>query len=413
MSFYIALILLAFNVSAEECARSYAPQELSNLALKNEILFELKENDISSVDGFISDVSKIYNPDFEHFTTTGDQFGQQNVTTESRIWFNLQLAGKREKRADVFRSEKKIGQAQLEIMKLKFRKEILLAILRLKQINKQALSIKNLIEVTNGFINRYKKISHLAPEQKVEKGSLEISLNDLILLDSKIDNEHQLIKRFFERALREDCNINLAMTNTSSENNWPAMSSSDLNLPDSPTFRLAQLGVEKSQFEFTREDAKKYPDLKVGPVWQLNRLGSQEYSTFGLSFIVPIPVFDLNQGLRQVSAINVRRSKLEADFTQQQISRDFIFHKENYLRLRKQILFASNHAKYESLMKEYRALFERGLISIPNFLSYKREFLNFLTEVHEVETLLAGHLIELYHLNNQSTQTFIPEILNL
>lgn len=100
----------------------------------------LKNLEIDSIDGLILDAQKIINPELEHFTTAGNQFGDRNVTSESRIWFNLQLGDKRNKRSRVFEAEKAIGKAELELLKITFQKEIFLGILRYKQQEKNLLS---------------------------------------------------------------------------------------------------------------------------------------------------------------------------------------------------------------------------------------------------------------------------------
>lgn len=409
------MILMFFSSSAftQECIHPYEPQELMTEALKKEILFELKEKEIASMDGFITDAYKIYNPDFEHFTTTGNQFGKQNITSESRIWFNLQLANKRDKKADVIRAEKEISQAQLQLLKIKLRKEYFLALLRFKQIQNEMLSVTNLQEVVGDFIGRYTKVSFLSAEQKVEKGSLEMSNNDLTLLEAKLKNESELILRFFQRALREECEIEIVSKDMVKQNNWPKMKETTFKADESLAFKVSQLGIKKSEYELIREDAKKYPDLKVGPVWQLNKLGNLEYSTVGLSFIIPLPFFDRNQGLRSVAQINVNRQKLESDYTRQQISKEFDFRRKNYSELKSKLSKVKELDKYNHLLSEYRALFKRGLITIPNFLSYKREFLNLTSEVHEIESSMADHLVEIYVINNEPIDLIVPKVLNL
>jgi len=406
-------MLLSSSVFAQECSHTYTAGEFMNLAQEKEIHFEIKENEIAAMDGYITDAAKIYNPDIEHFTTTGDQYGQNNVTSETRIWFNLQIANKRQKRADVFRVQNEINAIELQALKMKLRKELFLGILRYKQIEKQVSSVSDLKEVIDGFITRYEKISYLSPEQKVEKGSLEISQNDLILVEAKLINERELIKRFFQRALRENCEVSMTIAGPIPGNSWPEMDEIELIENVSLDFKISQLAIRKSEFEFVREEAKKYPDLKVGPVWQLNKLGNQEFSTYGLSFILPLPLFDVNQGLRSVAEFNLRRSKLEADFSKQQIAKEFDFRKQNYIRLKNKFNSVNEITKYRSLLTEYRALFKRGLISISAFLSYKREFLNLTSEVHDIESALADHLIELHHINSLSTEKIIPKVLNL
>lgn len=117
------LILLAMtSVSyAEVCSHIYTPHHLYEEAMKRNIHLEIKELETKAIEGQIIDAQKIYNPEFEHFTTSGNQFGRNNITSESRIWFNLQLNNKRQKKTRVAEAEKEFGQVEFELLRLKLK----------------------------------------------------------------------------------------------------------------------------------------------------------------------------------------------------------------------------------------------------------------------------------------------------
>ena len=102
------LLLFLYQVYsyADTCSHVYTPHHLLNEAIQRNIHLELKQLENKSLEGNLSDANKIYNPEFEHFTTTGDQVGKNNITSESRIWFNLQLNNKREKKWNLIYQEK-------------------------------------------------------------------------------------------------------------------------------------------------------------------------------------------------------------------------------------------------------------------------------------------------------------------
>ncbi|MGE3611422.1 MAG: TolC family protein [Bacteriovoracaceae bacterium] len=140
----LALVTTLISLShAEVCSHIYTPHHLYNEAMKRSIHLEIKELENKALEGQITDASKIFNPEFEHFTTTGDQFGKTNVTSESRIWFNIQLNDKRSKKTRVAEAQKELGQVELEHLRLKLKQEIFLAILRFKQIHREMGAVKN------------------------------------------------------------------------------------------------------------------------------------------------------------------------------------------------------------------------------------------------------------------------------
>lgn len=409
------LLLFLYQVYsyADTCSHVYTPHHLLNEAIQRNIHLELKQLENKSLEGNLFDANKIYNPEFEHFTTTGDQVGKNNITSESRIWFNLQLNNKREKKTKVVEVEQEIGAVELDILKLQLKQEIFLAILRYKQIKREVGAVQNLRDVVEGFIDRYKKVGLLTPEQKVELGTLELSKRDLELLGANLENEGDLILRLFQRMTGEKCNIKVSLSENAEENSWPKLDEYDFRPGQSLAYKIDQLALKKSQFEFDRENSKKAPDLKIGPVWQLNKLGNQEYNIFGIGLIIPMPFFDRNQGPRIIAEYNMKRAAREEEYRNIQREREFEFRKESYLRLLEKIDGKNDLEGYSKLTSQYKQLFKRGLITTSSFLSYKRELLNLTFEVHKIENSLAAHLIEIYRLNNQSYDGFLTKVLKL
>lgn len=401
-----------FSVHAEECSHIYTPHHLFNEAMKRNIHLELKELQNKALDGQIVDAEKIYNPEFEHFTTSGNQLGRNNVTSESRIWFNLQLNNKRAKKGRVAQTDKEIGLVELEILRIQLKQEIFLATLRFKQIKREIGAVENLTDVVENFIQRYKKVGFLTPQQRVEVGSLELSSRDLEMRKASLQNETDLILRLFQKMTGESCDVNVNLSENG-ENEWPDLDGFQFKPDQALSFKIDQLALKKSQFEFEREESKKVPDLKIGPVWQLNKLGNQEYNIFGVGLIIPMPFFDRNQGLRTSAEFNMKRAERYEEYRRVQRQKEFDFRVDSYLRLLAKIKGNTDLEEYNKLTNDYKRLFLRGLITTSSFLTYKRELLNLTFEVHQIENALASHLLELYRLNNQTTDGFLEKVLKL
>lgn len=404
---------MSFSVYAQECSHVYTPHHLYEEAMKRNIHLELKDLQTKAMEGHILEASKIYNPEFEHFTTTGDQQGRHNVTSESRLWFNLQLNNKRAKKERVARAEVEISQVELEVLRLQLKQEIFLSILRFKQIHRELGAVENLSDVVENFISRYKKVGFLTPEQRVEVGSLELSSSDLEMRHTSLQNEADLILRLFQKMTGEACDVKVTLADAESANEWPKLDGYQFTPDQALSFKIDQLVLKKTEFEFDRENSKKVPDLKIGPVWQLNKLGNTEFNIFGVGLIMPLPFFDRNQGLRTTAEYNMKRAKREEEFRRVQRQKEFDFRKDSYLRLREKMSNKKDLEEYNKLTNEYKKLFTRGLISTSSFLTYKRELLNLTVEVHRIENALASHLMELYRLNNQATDGLLTKVLKL
>ena len=405
-------LMISVNSYSEVCTNTYTPQALYKEGIKKNIHLLLKDMEIQAIDGLIEDARKIINPELEHFTTAGNQFGDRNTTSESRIWFNLQLGNKRNKRGQVAMAEKEFSQAELKQLEIQFKKEIFLGILRYKQISRELGFVINLYEMVEKLSLRYQKVGYLTPEQEVEAGTLNISRKELEFRQASLENESLLIRRFFQKMINEQCDVNVALNESLPHTSWPDLEHFAYEPDRSINFKMDQILIKKSQFVFDRENAQKYPDLKVGPVWQLNKLGNREFNIFGVGFILPLP-FERNQGLRSHAQMNLERAKRTEEFNKTQREKEFIFRMESYQRLRTKLLAENDMEAYSAMTVKYNRLFKRGLLSTGSFLNFKRELLNLAVKVHEVETDLATHLMELYRLNDKSTDGFVAKVLRL
>lgn len=405
-------LMMSVKSHSQVCTNTYTPQSLYAEGVQKNIHLILKDLEVKAIDGLIQDARRIINPELEHFTTSGNQFGDRNVTSESRIWFTLQMGNKRGKRGKVAQAEKELSQAEMELLKLQFKKEIFLGILRYKQITRELGFVINLYESVEKLSQRYRKVGYLTPEQQVEAGTLKISQKDLEFRKATLENESLLIRRFFQRMINENCDINIALNETLKHTSWPDLEHFNYEPDQSIDFKIDQLLTKKSKFVFDNENSKKYPDLKIGPVWQLNKLANREYNIFGVGFILPLP-FERNQGQRTHAQINLERIKRTEEFNKTQREKEFIYRLESYQRLRTKLLEENDLEEYSKMVVDFNRLFKRGLLSTSSFLNFKRELLNLALKVHEVENDLATHLIELYRINNKSTDGFVTKVLRL
>ncbi|WP_408098979.1 TolC family protein [Peredibacter sp. HCB2-198] len=395
------LSILSLMAFGETCTETLTIGEILNRSITHSIDINLKTDEIDIIRGHIIDAEKIYNPELEHFTTDGKQQGKTTIASETRLWFNFQLGNKRKYKGEVFRTQKDITKAELEYMRLVLKKELFLAFIRNKQILNYYTRIDNIHNLIESFINRYQSIKFLTPEQKIEKNSLEISVVNLDLHKAELKNEIELIGRFFQRMIRSECEITLKINNPTNHNEWPEIQSKTYKGENSLELKLADLALSKSKFELKREEAMVWPDLKIGPMWQFNRLGSLDYNLYGVGLIFPIPSFNLNQGMKQASRASITRNQKRYDYMLEQKRKEFDFRVKRYTDVLKEMKDYRKLNEFGDIIKETRSLFNRGLISIPIFLSYKNEFLEVLTRSQNLENILAQHLMEIYIINNE------------
>ncbi len=411
---YVLLAAIFFTVPAmaRECSVQFNAYGLIQEALDKQIDVELLKKQGGMIDGYIRHAEKFLNPELEHFTTTGPQYGSYNITSETRLWFHLQTWGKRHKRGAVVRADKSINDINVLVEETRVVRALFLTMLRHKQIEEEKERLDSIREVIGDLLQKYKKVGFLSAEQTLEKGSLEIADEELSLNITQLSNEHQGIKKYYQTITRSECEVDLELRK-SKQNVWP-----DLNgvryIPEQSMFtKLSELALEKSKLQFRYEQAMAIPDVKVGPIWQLNEFNRREYNIFGVGIIIPLPVFDRNQGLKSAASIDIERSQKRLDFNQQEMDREFKLNHRRYMNLFKQIMDFRKDQNLKAQLLTNRDLFKRGLISIPLFLTYKREQVGLINKMNTLELDLGSYLSEIFIINNVPLATEGTKVLSL
>lgn len=409
----LSLFFFSLSVFSDECFVNLEARNLINMAVEKQIDVTLAQKETPIIEGYIRNAQKITNPELEHFSTTGNQQGDNNVTSESRLWFHIQTNGKRRKRADVFRADQERNEVNIQVLQTQVRRNLFLNILRNKQLLDEQARIEGIKDVLDDLLQKYKKITYLSAEQILEKGSLEVANEELEISLLLLKNEISGINKFYQTVTRSECRVALITNPKVRKNSWPDLSDYTFQPERSLFTKLGEIALEKSKLEFTREQANAYPDLRIGPMWQLNRLGNTEYNLFGVGFILPIPSTDLNQGMKQATKAGIARNEKQLDFQQEEMRREFRLNHVRYMSSYKQVMDFRKTEGFQGQILENRKLFGRGLISIPLFLTYKREVVGLITKVHELELDLAQYLADLLIINNAPLDDNSLKVLNL
>jgi hypothetical protein len=414
LSIFLLLIsLISSHPSfARECSVEFNAYGLIREALDKQIDVELLKKQGGMIDGYIRHAEKFLNPELEHFTTTGPQYGSYNITSETRLWFHLQTWGKRHKRGDVIRADRSINDVNVLVEETRVVRALFLTMLRHKQIEDEIGRLKSIREVISDLMQKYKKVGFLSAEQTMEKGSLEIADEDLSLNITQLQNEHHGIKKYYQTITRSECEVKLDL-GKSAQNVWPDLSGVTFVPAQSLFTKLSELALEKSKLQFRLEQANAVPDVRVGPIWQLNEFNRREYNLFGVGFIVPLPIFDRNQGLKSAASIDIDRNQKRLDFNQIEMSREFKLNHRRYMNLFKQIMEFRKDQSLKAQVLTNRDLFKRGLISIPLFLTYKREQVGIIEKMNTLELDLGSYLSEIFIINNIPLATEGTKVLSL
>ena len=396
----LSLLVLVHSslVCAEVCESQMNARELFAKAIDRQIDVESLRKESGVIDGYIQHAGKLPNPELEHFTTSGQQWREHNITQETRLWFHIQTNNKRQKRADVYRTEKEMNEINIRFEQTKVARNLFLTILRHRQLLDEQERLNSFHDIIKELTVKYDRVEHLAAEQTFESASLDLAKEEIEFNQIQLQNELLGIRKYYQTVTQAECPVDLLLP-AKNHNRWPDLSSVGFKSSLSFLTKLSELALEKSELEFKREQANAYPDIRIAPMWQYNELGAKPYNLFGVGFVVPLPIVDRNQGLKAATLANVERNKKRLDFNEQEIIREFNLNHQRYTALQKDVMQFQKKFDFQALMLKKKELFRRGLVSIPLFLTYKREQVGLINKVHMLELDLGNYLSEVLIIN--------------
>lgn len=359
-----------------------------------------------------SEAGKMINPELEHFSVWGKEFGNVYAyQNESRLWFTLQLASKRKKGLEVWSKQYTMARQEEELLKQALLKDLWLNFFRLHQINEEISVKRTLISRLEKVLSGYKRRQFLSPDRKLEERIFIMVVDNFSLSLNQLERERLGILGFFREVTGFKCNI----TKFAAEEkrfNWPKLQ----DLKSLERLEPLSLKLAKSELEFTQSmsslaEARKTPNLRLSPVIQ-NYVNQDVNNTMtGISFVFPLPVFDRNQSERLQSILELKFAEKNVEIVR---SREDFYFEANLKRYSKGLNVLKEIDVIDESVKTFEQLgnaFSEGKISISNIVEFCRQLDEILHRYHFGESVLMKDLIEILEqrgiLNKETLENLI------
>jgi hypothetical protein len=412
MKKYLLLILFPLYLSAQTCSNTTELGWILTEFESHHPRLLLERLSIEKIEAGKHDAGKIINPEVEHFSVWGKEFGGVKAyQNESRLWFTLQLANKREKSLDAWAKETSMAQQEEELLRQALLKDLWLNFFRLHQINKELKVKKTLIKKLEKVLAGYRSRKFLSADQQLELRIFIMVVDNFTLNMDHLERERIDIFGFFREITGFKCPIK-EIASEGNFINWPAPK----NIKSLGEIEPLKLRIARSNLDFTKSksilaESRKVPNLRLSPVFQ-NYLNNQVNNTMaGVSFVFPLALFDRNQTERIQSELEQRYAQRKIETTRSR--EDFLFENTlqkyiNGLRVLKEIVVIDESVKtFEKLGNA----FSEGKISISNIVDFCRQIDEILLRFHYGETILMKDLMNLYEQRGQLNKTTFEKLL--
>ncbi len=345
------------------------------------------------------DARKIINPELEHFSVWGREFEPKTVyMNETRLWFTLQLANKRQGRINEWEKNLSLQKYEEILLKQALLKDLWLNFFRLHQIHEEVKIKSQIISKLEIILSQYEKRKALSPDQSMEDQIIRMVVDNFELSRSFLKKEELGIFEFLKEVTGYQCQIKKISAQEDTIR-WPSIHHlKDTDPLDMTLSKLAGFELDLIKSSAILAEKKAVPDLRMAPVFQNYQTGNQNVYTGGVSFVFPLAIFDRNQSERLSTTYQKAWAEKKLEISKLKENQRLIFSTEKYKSglsvLREVELIEKSLSRFESVEK----WFKQGKISISNIVEFCRQLDEIMKNYHYGETLLMNDLLEIYEL---------------
>lgn len=320
--------------------------------------------------------SQVPNPILNFTSNHGSSQGVGGSETTGNLLYVFEMGGKQSSRIGLAQANEKLGQVRIQNQTDQILIESSLMVNRLGQVESLLKLYNESLQVFEKMGRTLSRNKQLSPEQRIQLDIVDMEVSKHRLRISDLENEFNQISTHLVFYVGQSCTIDIE----AKEQEMPTPSSLNINQAQSPELRELEWQSKALTKSVSEEDAKAYPDLKIGPSFQIEDQGVQSVNRFGLSLKVDLPFLNRNQGGRALAKNRQKLSQTQLSFKQ----------KENNVYL--QSLMASYKTIYDTLKKvpkkqellekhhRIEQLFLRGLISIPTMIDGHDQLLTLMEQ---------------------------------
>lgn len=397
MKLLLTVIFVSCSALASECpSRPSLRWVMSEFEGRHPrlILQQLATNKVRAQE---AEAGKKLNPELEHFSVWGKEFaGVRAYQNETRLWFTLQLSNKRGKRLEAWASEYQLAQHEERQLAQALLKDVWLNFFRLHQIN-QELHVKGrLIAKIRAILKSYDGRRYLSNDQQLEESIFSMVVRNFELGLVGLKRERLDTLGFLRDVTGNQCALE-GIEAEEDDIKWPEVPQlRDLAQAEPLNLKLARLNADFAAKSTLVADAAAVPNLRLSPVFQSYVNGEVNNLMAGLSFVIPIPVFDANRSERSKALLVKSHAERMVEVTR---VREAFQWEENLLKygLGREVLLRSETVEQNlAVFDRARAAYGDGKLTLSNLVEFCRQLDELVSIHHRNESSLIRDLLNLY-----------------
>lgn len=343
---------------------------------------------------------QLSNPEAEVQSVFGQNLGDQQMQTQISLVQPLELGGRRSAR--IKEGEAKRDQAVADVREVQSGVIIqtVLNLHRLRQLVREKASIDEAIRAFGRLASQHRSRPRLPPEQEVSLAVFEMAEADYRIRKSVLVQEEREIGHFFHIATGHALDEIVTLL-PMAPSVWPEVTEQAQSLGPSPSLAKLVTNQGFAVAELERARAESWPDLRVGPMIQLQADGGLRSQLYGFQLNMPLPFLSLNGAAREYATVGVASSERTIELQKRFESHERAEQVRVYRGAVQALKEAGSIQSIEKRHQKIEGLSLRGLVSSSLVIEAHRQLIELEKNIHERELKSLSSLWQIYRFDGR------------
>ncbi len=379
--YFLAGVLLFSNVamSIETCNVKNIKDFYNRVKLDGPLQVEaIKKKELAS--SRIDIAEQRPNPELDFEYLKGDEFGLDINTYSFSAKHTIELGSKRDKRIEKAKSYQKLKGAGVDLALFNSNIQSTIGYQRVAQLSVTIKAVKEAIQTFDKLIKKLSLRKRLNPEETVSLSTLKLASNDYKAQLNDLENEKTLLMgkiKFLSK-----CNDLVPR--------YQYLKYQNINLLNEEKekkglLKLEDFKVDLAKGELEVEKSLGYSNISIGPTFEYQTQGNDEYVSAGISVSFALPIFQTNDGGKLNALKSLSAQKLISANKKELLIVERNNLVQKFKRSLRTLQGMPSLVELEEKHQKVEKLFSRGVVSIQMSIESHRQQIDFLRSKFETE----------------------------
>lgn len=379
--YFLAGVLLFSNVamSIETCNVKNIKDFYNRVKLDGPLQVEaIKKKELASSE--IDIAQQRPNPELDFEYLKGDEFGLDINTYSLSAKHTIELGSKRDKRIEKAKSYQKLKGAEVDLALFNSNIQSTIGYQRVAQLSVTIKAVKEAIQTFDKLIKKLSLRKRLNPEETVSLSTLKLASNDYKAQLNDLENEKTLLMgkiKFLSK-----CNDLVPR--------YQYLKYQNINLLNEEKekkglLKLEDFKVDLAKGELEVEKSLGYSNISIGPTFEYQTQGNDEFVSAGISVSFALPIFQTNDGGKLNALKSLSAQKLISANKKELLIVERNNLVQKFKRSLRTLQGMPTLVELEEKHQKVEKLFSRGVVSIQMSIESHRQQIDFLRSKFETE----------------------------